>query len=126
MAERPPIDQEVTDNDKMMGLLCYVITLLIPLVILLSETGKARAFQRYHAIQSLGLSAAWFIFALLLSIPVCILEALTGVCGFCLLPLYFLPWIAALYYGVQAYQGEYADIPVVTDFMIQQGWLQKP
>jgi uncharacterized membrane protein len=126
MAEGAPIDQEITDNDKMMGLLCYVIALLIPLVVLLSETGKARAFQRYHAIQSLGLSVAWAIFALILCIPFCVLELLTGIGGLCLLPLYVLPWLAALYYGIKAYQGEYAVIPVVTDFMVQQGWLQRP
>jgi uncharacterized membrane protein len=126
VAEATPTDQEITDNDKMMSLLCYVIGLLVPLVILLSETGKTRAFQRYHAIQSLGLSAAWLLFALLLCIPFCVLEVLTGIGGFCLLPIYVLPWFAALYYGVQAYQGEYAEIPVVTDFMAQQGWLEKP
>ena len=125
MAEGPPIDQEITDTDKMMGLLCYVITLLVPLVVLLSETGKTRAFQRYHAIQSLGLSVAWCIFALLLCIPVCVLEVLTGVGGLCLLPLYVLPWFAALYYGIKAYQGDYAEVPVVTAFMVQQGWIEK-
>ena len=126
MTEDSLVDQEITDNDKTMGLLCYLIGVLVPLVVLLSETGKVRAFQRYHAIQSLGLSAVWLVFGLILCIPFCALEAVSAVGGLCLLPLYVLPWLGALYYGIKAYQGEYATIPVVTDFVLQQGWIDTP
>ena len=126
MFEDSPVDQEITDNDKTMGLLCYLIGVLVPLVVLLSETGKVRVFQKYHAIQSLGLSAAWLVFCLILCIPFCALEVVSAVGGLCLLPLFVLPWLGALYYGIKAYQGEYATIPVVTDFVLQQGWIDSP
>jgi hypothetical protein len=44
----------------------------------------------------------------------------------CLTPLYFLPYIAAIYYGILAYQGQYCEIPILTDFMVDQGWLERP
>lgn len=131
MAEKPPIDQEVTDNDRLMGLLSYVIGVIVPLIILLSEAGKTRAFQRYHAIQSLGFSVAYFVFVVLVSICGClfatVVAALSAGVGSvlycCLLPLSLLPWLVAIYYGIRAYQGEYVSIPVLTDFMTNQGWL---
>lgn len=131
MAERPSIDQKITDDDKLMGLLAYVISVIVPLIILLSEAGKTRAFQRYHAIQSLGFSVAWVIFTLLISVCACVLSiplaVVTAGLGIffwlCLIPIYFVPWIIAIYYGIRAYQGEYVEIPALTNFMTQQGWL---
>ena len=92
MTEDSLVDQEITDNDKTMGLLCYLIGVLVPLVVLLSETGKVRAFQRYHAIQSLGLSAVWLVFGLILCVPFCALEAVSAVGG-------LLGWIGGMAVG---------------------------
>lgn len=115
----------VSENDRMMGLLSYVFTLIIPLVILLSESGKRRPFQRYHAIHSLALSAILFVVSVILICTVgVVIELLTGGLGICcLLPLALVPYALSIYYGVQAYQGQYAVIPVVTDFAKSQGWV---
>lgn len=115
----------VSDNDKMMGLLSYVVTLIVPLVILLSESGKRRGFQRYHAVHSLALSVILFVVALVLTCTVgLVLELVTaGLATCCLAPVALLPYAPAIYYGVQAYQGQYVVIPVVTDFVKGQGWV---
>lgn len=131
MAEKPSRDQAITDNDKLMGLLSYVIWLIVPLVVLLSESGKARAFQRYHAIQSLGVLVVAVIFDVVVSICGClgstVAAAVTAGIGsllsVCLIPLFFVPWAVSIYYGIQAYQGKYVEIPYLTKFMTQQGWL---
>ena len=116
---------DITDNDKMMGLLSYVITLIVPLIILLSESGKQRRFQRYHAVHSLILSGVIIVVSLLLWCTIgLILELLTaGLATCCLLPISFIPYVLTIYYGIQAYQGKYAEIPVITDFARGQGWV---
>jgi uncharacterized membrane protein len=127
-----PDPSEISDNDRMMGLLSYVVTLIVPAIILLSETGKARPFQRYHAVQSLAVSVAVFVISLLVGCIVIlpfavVLELVTGGVGTCcLIPVTLLPYVPMVYYGVRAYQGEYAVVPVLTDFLVQQGWVEQP
>lgn len=131
MAEKPSRDQAITDNDKLMGLLSYVIWLIVPLIVLLSEGGKTRAFQRYHAIQGLGVLVVAVIFDVVVSICGClgstVAAAATAGIGsllsVCLIPLFLVPWAVSIYYGIQAYQGKYVEIPYLTKFMTQQGWL---
>lgn len=128
----PEAARDITDNDKMMGLLAYVVALIVPLIILLSETGNQRPFQRYHAVQSLAVSAAVFLITLLVGCFVCapiavVFELATGFLGTCcLIPLMVVPYVPMVYYGIRAYQGEYTEIPVLTEFMVQQGWLERP
>lgn len=111
----------ITDNDKMMALLSYVITFIVPLIVLLSEASKRRRFQRYHAIHALIMGATLWVVVLLLS---CIISIVTlGYGSLCVLPLFLLPYVPMIYYGVQGYQGEYVDIPLITDFIKSQGWV---
>lgn len=116
---------DITDNDKMMGLLSYVIGMVVPLVILLSESGKQRHFQRYHAVHSLVLNGALLLVTLLCDCTVgLVLSALTaGLAMLCLVPISLIPYGLAIYYGIQAYQGTYCEIPVVTNFVKGQGWV---
>ncbi len=118
----PPSD--VTDNDRLMAALSYVFMGLVSLIVLLTESGKTRAFQRYHAIQSLGLAVAAIVFEVLYCICSFILTAVTGGLLGCILWIFaFLPWVPGLYYAYQAYQGKMFEIPVLTQFMRQQKWL---
>ncbi len=128
----PDAPSDINDNDRMMGLLAYVVGVIVPLIILLSETGKQRPFQRYHAVQSLAVSTAVFIATMVIGcivfLPVAVVvEVATGGLGTCcLVPLMLVPYIPMVFYGIQAYQGEYSVIPVLTDFLVRQGWIQKP
>lgn len=98
---------EITSDDKLWGLLCYLLNPIVPIIVLLMEDKKARPFIRYHAIQALGWVVVWFIASII-------------VIGICLSPLALA---ASIYFAVKAYQGEYYVIPVLTDFMKRQGWL---
>jgi uncharacterized membrane protein len=115
----------INDQDKLMAALAYVIGIIVPLIILLTES-KNRAFQRYHAIQSLGLSAAIFVAGIVLCIVMFVIQ-LIPVLGQIISCLMFFVYLAPLaimvYYAYKAYQGEYFVIPVVTDFLKQQKWL---
>jgi uncharacterized membrane protein len=119
-----PVSPEVTENDKIMGLLSYVISLVVPIIILLSDN-KNRPFLRYHAIQSLVLSGAIFIVTLFIGCPLTIILTIVGlgIGGLCSLPLYLIAYAISIYYGVQAYQGNYVEIPGITNFMKSQGWV---
>ncbi len=118
---------ELSDQDKLMGLLSYVIQVLIPLVVLLGES-KNQPFQRYHAVQSLGVSGSWVIIWIGYSVLSTILTVVTfGLAGLLLLPFSFILWLAeigqGIWYGLLAYQGKNFEVPVVTTFMKGQKWL---
>jgi len=128
--EQAPPTGEITENDKLMATISYPIPLLA-IVILLVEEMKGRAFQKYHAVQALVAGIALFIIVIVLSCllgPVLggIAGALTkGLLGFlgCLGLLPWLLWFITLYWAYLSYQGQYFDIPVVTDFIKNQGWV---
>jgi len=123
-ASTTPPAGDMTDNDRLMALLAYLISVIVPLIILLSEEMKKRPFQRYHAIQSLGLSVVYVVYEIVACLLYTLLTAVSaGILGVCLWILWFLPLIPMIYYAIKAYQGEYVEIPVLTNFMKQQGWL---
>ena len=100
-------DESVTSDDKLWALLSYILSPIVPIILLLMDDKKNRPYIRYHAVQAL----AWGVLEIVLSILV-----VTA----CLVVITF---IAAVYWGIKAYQGEYVTIPVVTDFLRKQGWL---
>jgi len=116
---------DINDNDKLIAALCYLLTPLVSIIVLLVDTMKARPYQKYHAMQALGLFVAEFVFL----IVVCICTAIGSlvVIGACLGLLAFLPIIPDIYYAIIAYsRPAYFEIPVITKFMMQQGWLTVP
>ena len=114
---------ELTDQDKLMAALSYPIP-IVAIIILLVEEMKNRPFQKFHAVQALAVNIALWVIVLILS---CVLGTVVGlvtlgigsICG--LVPL--LLWFVTLYWAYLAYQGQYFDIPVITDFIKGQGWV---
>ncbi len=106
--------EEAGDQDRLMALLAYVIGIIVPLIILLTDM-KNRPFQKYHAVQALvaqiALTVLFFVLGL---IP--IINCIIPLLGLAALVLF-------IYYGIQAYQGYYFEIPMITSFARQQGWL---
>ena len=108
MSEEPKEDTGVSSDDKLVTLLAYVLTPLAPIVILLMEDKRSRPFIRAHNAQAL----IWGILIVAVSI--------VGVV--CLFVPSFLMWAIGVYWGIKAYQGEYVNIPVITDLAKNQGW----
>jgi uncharacterized membrane protein len=110
---------DISDNDRLLAALSYPI-FLVAIVILIAEDMKNRPFMKYHAVQALAVNIALWLGVMVLS---CLLGALSfflgGICG--LVPV--LLWLFTLYWGYEAYQGKYFEIPWLTDFLKGQNWL---
>ena len=110
MSDQVVIDPEITSDDKLWGLLCYVFTPIVPIIILLIEDKKNRPFLKAHTVQALVLGVVlWLINPLLAPV---LIGCFTGLATI----------VLVIYYGIKAYNGEYITIPVVTDFVKKQGW----
>ncbi len=105
-------DSDITDDDKLWALLAYVFTPLIPIILMLLEDKKERPFIKAHNAQAL----AWGIVNLIGG------TILSSILFFCFGLPSLLIWGVGVYWGWQAYQGEYVTIPVITDFVKGQGW----
>jgi uncharacterized protein len=101
---------EVTSNDKLWALLAYILTPLVPIIILFLEDKKNRPFIKAHNAQALALGV--------ISVLVGVLLGWTVVLA--CVPL--LIFIYCIYLGIQAYNGKYVEIPVITNFVKKQGW----
>lgn len=106
----PSISTDATSDDKLWALLCYVIPVIIPVIVLLMDDKKNRPFIKAHAIQALAWEVVYGVISTILSF------LFVGVClgGLC--------WLLSIYWGVQAYNGKFVTIPVITDFVKKQGW----
>jgi uncharacterized membrane protein len=101
---------DITSDDKLWALLTYVLSPIVPIIILLMEDKKNRPFIKYHNIQALVLGV----------INVVLSVALGWTLVLACIPL--IIWLVMVYWGFQAYQGQWVKIPVVTDFVKNQGW----
>ncbi len=107
-----PPQPDVTDDDRLWALLGWIFTPLVPIVMLLLEDKKARPFIRYNNVQAL-------VFGLVNVVVVPVLAPLLGI-G-CLVGLAI--FVYQIYLAIQAYNGEWVNIPFVTDFVKEQGWI---
>lgn len=102
---------DITSDDKLWAALAYVFSPIIPIILLLMEDKKNRPFIKTHSVQAL---VAGVVLAVILTIIT------TITCGFGV--ILWAVWLIMLYWAYKAYQGEYVTIPVITDFVKQQGW----
>jgi uncharacterized membrane protein len=118
-APPPPPAGDITDNDKLMAAISYPIP-IAAIIILIAEDMKARPFQRFHAVQALAANIAlWIIITLLAFVLGLVTFFIGGLCGF----LAVFLWFITLYWAYQAYQGQYFEIPYLTEFLRKQNWL---
>jgi len=101
-----PMDVEITDDDKLWALLCFIFPPLLGIIALLMEDKAKRPFIKYAAVVSIALGVVTFVLSF-----VCI-----GI----------LVWAYGIYLGIKAYGGEWVEVPVLTDFVEKQGWAKRP
>jgi uncharacterized membrane protein len=128
MARNITDDPEADENDKVWSLAAYlsqiIVPIVVPVIMLVIEPNKDRPFQKYHAAQSLGFVVAAFVYEILAGIVFAVLTAITlGCLAAILWILFLLPIIPAIYYAYLAYQGKRFEMPYLTKFMREQGWL---
>lgn len=102
---------DITSDDRLWAALAYVFSPIVPIILLLMEDKKNRPFIKAHSVQAL---VAGIALAVILTIIT------TVTCGFGV--ILWVVWLIMLYWAYKAYQGEYVTIPVITDFVKQQGW----
>ncbi|MCC6147598.1 MAG: DUF4870 domain-containing protein [Anaerolineaceae bacterium] len=110
MSDQVQVAPESTSDDRLWGLLAYIFTPLIPVVILLMEDKKNRPFLKAHNMQALVLGVIEWVINILLSFIVigCITSVIT--------------LILNIYLGIRANKGEVFEIPVISNFVRNQGW----
>ncbi|NLF65113.1 MAG: hypothetical protein GX579_11000 [Chloroflexi bacterium] len=101
-------DFTASDNDRLWAALAWLpISPLWPLfavLALLLDDTKNRPFVRYHAIVSLALGIAL--------IPI---SVITLGCG-------AIVYLVFFWWAFEAYNGRVVEIPVISDWVRQQGW----
>jgi len=111
MSEEFVPTNDITDDDKLWALLSWIFSPLVPIIVLLMEDKKARPFIKYNAMQALVfIVVSWAVSAILSAVVIgCFV------------------WIALLIYqiylAIQSYNGNWVEVPVLTDFCKKQGWV---
>ena len=99
---------EVTSDDRLWAALAYVFSPLVPIILMLMEDKKNRPYIKSHNAQAL-------VMGIVMIVLVPIIAGVTLGCG-------SIIWFIMLYWAYQAYQGKAVNIPVVSDFVRNQGW----
>lgn len=134
LMQNSSVDPLADSDDRLIALLSYATQILIPVImpaiVLLSESSKKRPFQRYHAVQSLALTVAFWGLFVLAGIGTAVVQVvpligfLIGLMMACIMPLaWFAQALLLLYYGFQAYKGRRFAVPGLTSFLRDQNWL---
>ena len=100
----PEVNLDVTSDDKLWALLSYLIP-IIAVVVLLMEEKKKRPFIKFHAVQAIAVTIA-----------LTIISTVTLGCGSIL-------FLVMIWWGIEAYQGKMVEIPFITNFIKNQGWV---
>ena len=93
----------LTSDDKLWAALSYVFP-VIGVIVLLMEDKKSRPFIKFHAVQSI-----------VATVVLSILATVTFGCGSVL-------FLVMFWWAYQAYQGVDVKIPMISDFIRNQGW----
>lgn len=93
----------LTSDDKLWAALSYVFP-VIGIIVLLMEDKKSRPFIKFHAVQSI-----------VATVVLSILATVTFGCGSVL-------FLVMFWWAYQAYQGQDVKIPMISDFIRNQGW----
>jgi uncharacterized membrane protein len=102
---------EITSDDRLWSMLAYILSPLVPVIILLMQDKKSRPFIKAHNIQALVWGVVYSVVASILT-PVVGIGCFVGIAGL----------IISIIWGLKANKGEYVEIPVITKFVKDQGW----
>jgi len=108
--QSPTPQIESTSDDRLWVLLGYIFTPIVPVIVLLMQDKKDRPFIKSHNMQALILGVVEWVINVVLSFVVigCITSVITIILN--------------IYLGIKANRGETFDIPVISNFVRQQGW----
>src|SRR5512135_905050 len=97
-----PINADITQDDKLWALLSWLLW-PVALIMLLMDDKKNRPFIKYNAVLSLAFAVVLYV-----------LGTITVGC------LLLVGGIYAIILAIQAYQGKWVNVPVLSDFVKKQ------
>jgi uncharacterized membrane protein len=103
--------RDVNEDDKLWAALSWAIP-IVAIVVLFIEDKRNRPFIKYHAVNSLAFAVAFGVAYTIITICTLGFGSVLGIVGF-----------IAFYWAYLAYQGQWVEIPVVTNFVKNQGWV---
>ncbi len=115
-------------DSRLLSALCYAGFLLGIVGVLVSflvyVTQKGDRYARFHALQSMGLTAFYLVASIVLMIPAMLLFFLTfGMAMFVIMPIFLLLGLAmlgaSLYFAYLAYNGRAFKLPILCNFALK-------
>ena len=108
----PDADVEVSGDDKLWAALSWIpwAGWIVAIIALVMEPQKDREFVRFHAVQSIGAN-------IIIGIVSSVLAFMGLICISPILPL------VTIYPAIMAYQGEWLELPWLTEFCKGQNWI---
>ena len=102
------VTEAETSDDRLWALIIYILAPWISLFMLIfMRDQETSPFLSYHTIQALAWGVSWIVLTAL------------GI-GICLFPFII---IYSVYLGIKAYRGEVFEIPLLTRFLLNMGWI---
>ncbi len=101
---------EISDDDRLWAMLSYILSPIVPIILLLIPEKRERPFLKVHVAQSLVFGVAVYLISALFG--GIILGTIIRIAGF----------VFEIIWGLAANRGEYVTIPVITDLCKKQGW----
>ncbi len=105
------MNEQITNDDKLWAALGYPIP-IVAILALLMEEKKDRPFVKFHAVQSIVFNVAIWVIIIILS---AVTLGIGAVCA----PIV---WLVTLWPAFDSYNGNHTEIPLITDFIKNQGW----
>ncbi len=110
-------------DNKLIGVLCYIIGILVPLFVLFTEK-KSDKFLAFHAWQSLLFTVVamvlWFGLVAITIVASVVTMGVGGFLGCLFVPLGLVLVVVDLYAAYKAYLGEMYKMPLIGDFAMKQ------
>ena len=110
MSEQSNPSPEISDDDRLWAMLSYILSPIVPIILLLIPEKRERPFLKAHLVQSLVFGVAVYLISALFG--GIILGTIIRIAGF----------VFEIIWGLAANRGEYVTIPVITDLCKKQGW----
>lgn len=107
-----------TENDKLLGALCYIFWFLVPIIVLVTDMKNSR-FAKAHAYQGLVFAAVGIGFYIVYGIFSTVATAVVGFLACILWVGYFLPFVLALYVAYKVFTQGQVQLPYLTDLTRQ-------
>lgn len=100
-----PMSSDITQDDKLWALLSWLLW-PVAIVVLLMDDKKSRPFIKYNAVLALAFTVVLYV-----------LGTVTAGC------LLVVGGIYAIVLAIQAFQGQWVTVPLLTDFVKKQHWV---